>query len=164
MGGDKYLHKELRYVKRHDFIFSNQTTHRLSRHLVFWLIYLLHIFLFRYYLYDLKYLSYTSTYLIRLQNLVLFLPVTFFYAYFSLYFLLPRFIMKGRYTELFLCVLLLSLVLMLVSYFISTSFNIRLAWDIPRRRILRRRSREWSPKGSRRPARSGIRRAPPRGA
>lgn len=39
--------------------------------------------------------------------------------------------MKGRYTGLLLCVLLLSTALMLLSYFISTSFNIRLAWDIP---------------------------------
>jgi LytS/YehU family sensor histidine kinase len=115
----------------YSFIFSDTLFHRITRHVVFWLVFSIHIFLFRYYVYDLKYLSYASTYLIRLQNLLLFLPVSIFYAYFAIYFLLPHFLLKDRYAIFLLIVLLLSILLVLFSYFISTQFNIRLAFDMP---------------------------------
>ncbi|MEJ7827891.1 MAG: histidine kinase [Segetibacter sp.] len=113
------------------FIFSNNISHRLTRHGVFWLIFALQLFLFRYYVFDLKYLTYSSTYLIRYHNTMLFLPASIFYAYFSIYYLLPRYILKDRYGSLIIIVLLFCIVLLLLSYLISTSFNIRLAWDIP---------------------------------
>lgn len=116
------------------FIFSNQLKYRAARHLSFWVLFFLHVLLFRYYLYDLKYLFDPRTYIIRLQNMMLFLPVSVFYAYFSMYFLLPRFILKGRYVELFFVVCLMSVVLLICSYLISNEFNIRLAWDLPLQR------------------------------
>ena len=115
----------------YEFLFSEKKIHRIARHGLFWLIFSIHVFLFRYYVPDLKYLTYGSTYLIRLQNLLLFLPVSVFYAYFAIYFLLPRYILKGRYGWLIIIVLLLSILLLLFSYLVSTQFNIRLAFDIP---------------------------------
>jgi len=114
-----------------EFIFSNDISHRLTRHGVFWLIFALQLFLFRYYVFDLKYLSYSSTYIIRLQNTLLFLPASIFYAYFSIYYLLPRYILKERYASLIIIVFVFIILLLLLSYLLSTSFNIRLAWDIP---------------------------------
>jgi sensor histidine kinase YesM len=87
--------------------------------------------LFRYYLYDLKYLGYASTYLIRLQNQLYFLPFAVFFAYFSLYYLLPRFINTGKYLQLALIVLACMGLLLLLSYLISRYLDIKLAWDIP---------------------------------
>jgi sensor histidine kinase YesM len=118
-------------MTRYNFIFSDKLFHRITRHVVFWLVFSTHIVLFRYYVFDLKYLTYASTYLIRLHNLLLFLPVSFFYAYFALYFLLPQFILKERYVMLIIIVLLLSILLLLFSYDVSTRFDIRLAWDVP---------------------------------
>ena len=113
------------------FIFSDQPSSRLARHLSFWILFSLHVLLFRYYLYDLKYLGYTSTYLIRLQNQLYFLPVSIFFAYFSLYYLLPRFINTRRYVQLALIVLAMMGFFLLLSYLISRYLNIKLAWDIP---------------------------------
>jgi LytS/YehU family sensor histidine kinase len=121
-------------LTKQDFIFSNQPKSRIARHLSFWILFFLHVLLFRYYLYDLKYLLDPRTYLIRLQNMLLFLPVSVFYAYFAMYFLLPQFILKGRYVQLFFVVFIMSVVLLLCSYLISTQFNISLAWDLPLQR------------------------------
>jgi len=121
-------------MTKHDLIFSNRFNCRISRHLLFWLVFTFHVLVFRYYLYDLKYLALFSTYVIRFQNLLLFLPVSIFYAYFALYFLLPKYILKGRYFQLFIVVFLLSISLLLLSYYLSTLFNIRLSWDIPLKR------------------------------
>ncbi|MEO6732451.1 MAG: histidine kinase [Ferruginibacter sp.] len=63
--------------------------------------------------------------------MLLFLPVSVFYAYFAMYFLLPRFILKGKYVQLFIIVFVISVVLLLCSYLLSNQFNIRLAWDLP---------------------------------
>jgi LytS/YehU family sensor histidine kinase len=87
--------------------------------------------LFRYYLYDLKYLGYTSTYLIRLQNQLYFLPFSIFFAYFSLYYLLPRFINTRKYLQVVLFVLAIMGLQLLLSYLISRYLDIKLAWDIP---------------------------------
>lgn len=118
-------------MTKQDFIFSNQPKYRIARHLSFWILFFLHVLLFRYYLYDLKYLLDPRTYLIRLQNMLLFLPVSVFYAYFAMYFLLPQFILKGRYVQLFLVVFIMSVILLVCSYLISNQFNIQLAWDLP---------------------------------
>jgi sensor histidine kinase YesM len=118
-------------MSSYEFIFSEKKSYRLTRHFVFWLIFSVHVILFRYYVPDLKYLSYGNIYLIRLRNLLLFLPVSIFYAYLAIYILLPRFILKGRYGMLIFIVLLLSILMLLFSYFVSTHFNIRLAFDLP---------------------------------
>ncbi|MEO6549929.1 MAG: histidine kinase [Ferruginibacter sp.] len=127
-----YTFKEEYFIlTSQNFIFSNQLRCRIARHLSFWILFFLHVLLFRYYLYDLKYLFDSRTYIIRLQNMLLFLPVSVFYAYFAMYFLLPGFILKGKYVQLFIIVFLMSVVLLLCSYLLSNQFNIRLAWDLP---------------------------------
>ncbi|MES2892081.1 MAG: histidine kinase [Bacteroidota bacterium] len=121
-------------MTKEEFIFSQTPRHRIIRHASFWLFFSLYIVLCRYYVYDLKYLSYASTYLIRVRNLWLFLPVAVFYAYFSIYFLIPNYLLKGRYKSMVLVLVLLSIGMVLLSYFVSTLVNIRLAWDIPLQR------------------------------
>jgi sensor histidine kinase YesM len=121
-------------LTKQDFIFSNRLKYRATRHFTFLVLFFLHVLLFRYYLYDLKYLFDVRTYIIRLQNMLLFLPVSIFYAYFSLYFLLPRFILKGKYAQLFAILFIMSVVLLVLSYLISNQFNIQFAWDLPFKR------------------------------
>jgi len=127
-------------MTRYEFIFSNKPSHRLSRHLLFWLLFALHTCLFRYYINDLKYLSDVGFYMIRLQNLLLFLPVSVFYAYFAIYFLLPEYILKARYGQLIFIVCIMALLLVLVSYLIAIFVNVRLAFDLPfaRQNIVRK--------------------------
>lgn len=98
---------------------------------MFWVMFFVYIIVFRYYVYDLKYLTLKSTYTIRLQNGLLFFPVSLFYAYFAIYYLLPKYILKGRYVSLIAIVLLFTSLLISISYWISTIFDIRLAWDMP---------------------------------
>ena len=89
---------------------------------------------------DIKYLSVGDTYIIRLRDLLFFLPVSFFYAYFAIYFLLPRYILTGRYTLFFLIMIIISIALLSLSYWLSIAFDIRLSWDLPFQRdnIIRR--------------------------
>jgi LytS/YehU family sensor histidine kinase len=122
-------------MTRYEFIFSQALKHRLTRHVVFWLVFSCHVFLFRYYVPDLKYLTYTSTYLIRLQNLLLFLPVSIFYAYFGIYILLPNYILKERYTQLLLVLVAMSVGLVLLSYLLSNVLDIHLVLDLPLKRL-----------------------------
>lgn len=115
----------------YQFIFSDEKGWRLKRHLAFWIFFSLHIFLFRYYVPDLKYLGYGSTYLLRFQNLMLFLPVSVFYAYFALYYLLPNYILKEKYGQLSLIVIFSCVLFVLISYQVSKFFDIRLSFDLP---------------------------------
>ncbi len=113
------------------FIFSEQHSHRIMRHVTFWLVLALHIFFFRFYVFDLKYLSYASTYIIRFKDLLLFLPVSVFYAYFAIYFLLPRYILKEKYGRLLIIILFSSVLLVALSAWLSILFDVKLAWDMP---------------------------------
>jgi len=118
-------------MTRYEFIFSDKLSHRVSRHLAFWIIFALHTCLFRYYVVNLKYLSDINFYMMRLQNLLLFLPGAVFYAYLALYFLLPRYILKERYLELVVIVTILAVLLVMISYLITTVVDVRLSYDMP---------------------------------
>ncbi len=118
-------------MSRFDFVFSNRMICRVSRHTAFWLLFSSYILIFRYYLYDLKYLFLASTYQIRLHNLLMFLPLSILFAYLSLYVLMPVFILKSKYKQLIFIILLLSIASVSISYLISTHYDILLAWDIP---------------------------------
>ena len=113
------------------FIFSNERKDRLLRHFVFWLGLCFYLLIFKWYIYDIKYLGYTSTYVIRVLNMLMFLPFSFFYAYFSLYILLPYYILPGKYFRLFVIVAVISSCLFFISYWIGTMYSIHLYWDMP---------------------------------
>ncbi|QEC69640.1 hypothetical protein FRZ67_20900 [Panacibacter ginsenosidivorans] len=87
--------------------------------------------MYRFYVGDIKFLSVTDTYLIRLKNILLFLPVSLFYAYLGLYFLLPRYILTEKYFKLVGTVLLISVGFIVLSYWISTHLDIKLGFDLP---------------------------------
>ncbi|MBV9962541.1 MAG: histidine kinase [Parafilimonas sp.] len=59
------------------------------------------------------------------------MPVSFFYTYSAIYFLLPRYILTGKYLQLVLILILISAVFIAISYLISISFDIKLAYDQP---------------------------------
>lgn len=87
-----------------------------------------------------KNLSVAETYFIRLENIFLFLPVSFFYAYFAIYFLLPRYILSGKYFILIIIVLAISIAFIMLSYWMTTLLDIKLGFDLPieRAEIIRR--------------------------
>jgi two-component system LytT family sensor kinase len=118
-------------VTVHEFVFSEKLTARIWRHLLFWTVFTLHVFFFRFYVYDLNYLANTSTYTTRLKNLILFLPESVAYAYCSIYLLLPRYVLKKQYAKLLGITFLLTIMLVVSSYLISLWFNVKLAWDMP---------------------------------
>lgn len=72
--------------------------------------------------------------MIRLENLLLFLPVSVFHAYFCIYYLLPNYILKQKYLQLISILLLATALFMLLSYYITTIIDIRLTWDMPVKR------------------------------
>jgi sensor histidine kinase YesM len=118
-------------MSRNDFIFSQHIKPRLLRHAVFWIIFAGYLFLFRFYIRALPEMFEPATYIDKLGKLLIFLPVSFFYAYFALYYLLPNYILKARYLSLLGIVILLSLLLLSCSYLVSPLFDIRNVWDIP---------------------------------
>ena len=95
----------------------------------------MYMFIFRFYvLKDINELFEKATYLNRLRNLFLYLPVSFFLAYFALYYLLPNYILKGRWIALLLIVAGLCSLLLVFSFLITPLLGIRIVWDIPMNR------------------------------
>lgn len=119
------------FVTAYEFIFSKKISHQIARHATFWFAFILYFFMYRFYVGDIKVLSVADTYLIRLKNIFLFLPVSLFYVYLGLYFLLPRYIITGKYFQLVTIVLLTSAGFIELSYSISTHFDIKLGFDQP---------------------------------
>jgi sensor histidine kinase YesM len=79
------------------FIFSNKPEYRIKRHLLFWATWVV----FMGFLYAFTPLPSRLNYLQRLPNsttdAVLYLPIHIFLSYTLMYFLIPRYIVKGRY-------------------------------------------------------------------
>ena len=79
------------------FIFSNKPEYRIKRHLLFWATWVV----FMGFLYAFTPLPSQLNYLQRLPNsttdAVLYLPIHIFLSYTLMYFLIPRYIVKGRY-------------------------------------------------------------------
>ena len=79
------------------FIFSNKPEYRIKRHLFFWATWVV----FMGFLYAFTPLPSQLNYLQRLPNsttdAVLYLPIHIFLSYTLMYFLIPRYIVKGRY-------------------------------------------------------------------
>jgi hypothetical protein len=101
------------YVITYDLIFSNSSHHRLSRHLLFWLAWWI-FFEFTYFLPVYWYpgwntqttpapvfeSGYFGFYLLVLSNTLLAVIVHIFFTYMLIYFLMPRFLVKGKYVAL----------------------------------------------------------------
>ena len=93
------------------FIFSNQPKHRLARHLALWVAFSIYFFIVNFFPRNAQDLIASKTYLEAFQKMI-YIPVSIFSVYISIYFLLPRFILKGKYFRffiLFFCLCLINL-------------------------------------------------------
>jgi two-component system, LytTR family, sensor kinase len=80
----------------HDFIFSNQRSHRLTRHLVLWAFFFVYFFVVNFVPLSAADFTNSKTYNTAFYKLM-YIPVSILSAYITAYFLLPRFLLKGRY-------------------------------------------------------------------
>jgi sensor histidine kinase YesM len=90
-------------VSKYDFIFSNRFSHRLARHLAFWTIFLIYFFYTNFFPSKPEDLADVKTYRSAFE-LMIFLPVSVISVYTSIYFLLPRYILTGKYFGLIVVV------------------------------------------------------------
>ena len=114
----------------HEFIFSNQSRHRLRRHLAFWLLWLIYIVFtifftqklsgIGFYLYQpgLNELGYLQYSILVLLKSVLLLFTHLFFCYAIIYFFLPNYLSKKKYLHLLKGVLLLCALGVPLGYFL----------------------------------------------
>ncbi|MBO2544663.1 histidine kinase [Salegentibacter sp. BDJ18] len=97
------------------FSIQNQGDYKITawHHLVFWLIY----FLFN----TLRWGSYYDDFALSLKGNLIGFPIHMFLCYFTIYFLIPRFIFKRRFIS-FSSILLVSIFIMVVAKFYLTLF------------------------------------------
>jgi sensor histidine kinase YesM len=98
-----YLYTTNNYVRAYDFIFSKRLSHRLSRHLIFWIVFLIYFYSVNFLPAKPEDLSDSETYLTAFQ-LMIYIPVSFISVYTAIYFLLPRYILTEKYLSLFLII------------------------------------------------------------
>lgn len=116
-------------MKIADFIFSNRWLHRLSRHLVFWLIFLVYFYYVNFIPSKPEDLLNTKTYSDAFK-LMIYFPVSVISVYVAIYFLLPRFILPEKYVSLFLIVIGLTIIYFFLALLI-TILLARLTTNIP---------------------------------
>ncbi len=83
------------------FIFSNQPKYRIGRHLALWLGFSVYFFAVNFYPRNTQDLIASKTYVEAFWRMT-YLPVSIVSVYISIYFLLPRFILKGWYFKFFI--------------------------------------------------------------
>lgn len=116
-------------MKTADFIFSNRLTHRLSRHLVFWLVFLVYFYYVNLIPSKPEDLLNSKTYFDAFK-LMIYFPVSVISVYVAIYFLLPRFILPEKYFSLFLIVIGLTIIYFFLAMLI-TMLLARLTTNIP---------------------------------
>ena len=95
-----------------NFIFSNQLKHRLGRHLALWISFSVYFFVVNFFPRTEQDFFVSKTYTDALGRMI-YLPVSIISVYISIYFLLPQFIIKGKYFKfiiLFFCLCIMNLV------------------------------------------------------
>ncbi|MDB5222503.1 MAG: putative regulator of cell autolysis [Chitinophagaceae bacterium] len=104
----------------HEFVFSDKRTQRISRHLIFWLLWWMY-FAATYYYYlqvGLQKIDFGDLTTILLINSLLLVVVHACACYVFIYILLPRFLLRSKYTALTAGIILLSAFLLASGYFI----------------------------------------------
>lgn len=79
-----------------DFIFSTQLKHRLKRHITLWIFFCVYFFIVNFTPKSAADFTAAEAYVIAFYKLM-YIPVSILSAYITAYFLLPRFLLKGRY-------------------------------------------------------------------
>ena len=93
------------------FIFSNQSKHRIIRHLVLWIVFSLYFFIVNFVPTSAADFTSEKAYATAFHKLM-YIPVSILSAYITAYFLLPRFLLRGKYLNfviLFICLCGLNL-------------------------------------------------------
>ena len=116
-------------MKAADFIFSNRLPHRISRHLVFWLIFLVYFYYVNLIPSKPEDLLNSRTYFDAFK-LMIYFPVSVISVYVAIYFLLPRFILPEKYVSLFFIVIGLTIIYFFLALLI-TMLLARLTTNIP---------------------------------
>ena len=106
-----------------DFILSDKTSTKVKRHLTLWICFCIYFFGVNFFPQNWHDLIDSKAYVLAFQKLV-YIPVSIFSVYISGYFLLPRFILKGKYFIFFMLMILLCCV-NLVSAWLLTKFLIK---------------------------------------
>lgn len=102
-----------------EFIFSSKLKYRLARHLVFWGMYYLYTVINN--LPDIKIKTFTDPLLYSnaFYDALAFLPIYLFSVYFSVYFILPKYLAKRNISFLILSLISLIVITLSVGYFTS---------------------------------------------
>jgi len=116
-------------MKAADFIFSNRLPHRISRHLVFWLVFLVYFYYVNLIPSKPEDLLNSKTYFDAFK-LMIYFPVSVISVYVAIYFLLPRFILPEKYVSLFFIVIGLTIIYFFLALLI-TMLLARLTTNIP---------------------------------
>ncbi|MGV3768043.1 MAG: sensor histidine kinase [Chitinophagaceae bacterium] len=115
------------------FVFSDSFGHRLTRHLVFWLAWVL-FFTFIYAQKGVVYYGLWHSYMISFVDALCFMPIHLFFSYAIMYFLMPQFLYTQRYGPLMLWMLALVIAAGIISYLSSEYLvgPVRLLLGVPR--------------------------------
>ncbi|MGN6530280.1 MAG: histidine kinase [Ginsengibacter sp.] len=90
-------------VRSYDFIFSQKRPFRISRHLIFWMVFLVYFYYVNLIPSKPEDLSNPKTYF-EAFKLMIYFPVSVIAVYVAIYFLLPRYILTEKYLKLILIV------------------------------------------------------------
>ena len=116
-------------MKAYEFIFSNDLKHRLQRHSIFWLCFILYFYYVNLIPSKSADLLNSKTYLDAFK-LMIYLPVSVISVYVAIYILLPKYILKEKYFALLLTVTGLTIIYFFIA-FLLTVLLARLTGDIP---------------------------------
>ena len=114
-----------------EFIFSNKTSHRVTRHLAFWILYCFYFWMQSLAPKKFDEFLISDTYYFAFLNLCCFGPVFIFAVYFFIYYLLPQTLQKNKYTLFIFYFLLIYLFGTLINYFTVGIFLNNVHYSIP---------------------------------
>ena len=100
-------------MNTNEFIFSDKPKHRLSRHITLWIVFCVYFFVVNFFPTSAADLTSSKAYATAFYKLM-YIPVSVLSAYITAYFLLPRFLLKGRY---------FSFVVLFIGLFALNLFN-----------------------------------------
>lgn len=113
----------------YEFIFSNRFKYRLCRHLALWIVFSIYFFIVNFFPRNADDLFASKTYLEAFQRMI-YIPVSIISVYISIYFLLPRFILKGKYLKF--AILFFSLcIINIASAWLLTKLLMYFTQDLP---------------------------------
>src|SRR6185369_4584112 len=106
-------------MKQHQFIFSDERKYRIRRHVIFWLLWWLFMaWLYGYVPYLFR-LHDINRFLVSFIDAFFFLAPHMFMAYALMYFVIPRYIVKGKYVQSALGVIVICWLTACISAFIA---------------------------------------------